>query len=248
MSVPRFYCDASLPETGDYRLPDGVLHHATRVLRMHEGDAMVLFDGQGGEVPATLERNQGQWFARLGVRRGVARESPLEVVLVQALASGDKMDWIVQKAVELGACGVLPVRAERSVVRLDADRALKRVGHWRQVAIAACEQSGRDRVPWIAPVRDLSAVLREEVCPAIDATGAGAWVLDPASTTRLADEAPPPGRIHLLIGPEGGWSETELAACRTAGCRGLRLGPRILRTETAGLVAIAAVQARWGDI
>jgi len=237
--ISRFFFPHALPSSGSVPLPEALAHHASRVLRLRDGDAVVLFDGRGGEVPARLVGQGKSWHAQLGEASGVERESPLQVVLVQALASGDKMDWIVQKAVELGACAVRPIEAERSVLRLSGERAVKRVEHWRQVAVSACEQSGRNRVPAIEPI----VPLRDYLAHAHPAR----LVLDPAQATPLAALARPAGAVHVLIGPEGGWSEAELAACRTAGCSAIGLGPRVLRTETAGLAALAALQTLWGD-
>ena len=238
--ISRFFCPFPLPASGEIQLPEALAHHAARVLRLRDGDPVILFDGSGGEQPAVLSLRGKQCFAALGERREVERESPLGLVLVQALASGDKMDWIVQKAVELGVAAIVPVQAERSVLRLAGERAAKRVEHWQQVAISACEQSGRNRVPLVAPIcglRDYLARPREGL----------RLILDPGATQRLLDAARPAGEAQLLIGPEGGWSDDELAACRSAGCVGMRLGPRVLRTETAGLAAIAALQTVWGD-
>lgn len=202
---------------------------------------MVLFDGAGGEVPATLTALGKRPRAHLAGRRDIERESPLRLVLVQALASGDKMDLVIQKAVELGAAGVMPLAAERSVLKLNAERAEKRLAHWRQVAVSACEQCGRNRLPKIAAVVSLAEYLAD------DATQPSRLAMVPGGGARLAELPTPTGDIHLLVGPEGGWSERELAAIRAAECRPVALGPRILRTETAGLAALAAMQALWGD-
>ncbi|WP_407279887.1 16S rRNA (uracil(1498)-N(3))-methyltransferase [Aromatoleum evansii] len=238
--ISRFFCPLPLPAAGEIQLPEALAHHAARVLRLRDGDPVILFDGSGGEVTAVLRLRGKQCFAELLERRDIERESPLRLVLVQALASGDKMDWIVQKAVELGVAAIVPVQAERSVLRLAGERAAKRVEHWQQVAVSACEQCGRNRVPAVAPITGLHDYL------ARPCEGAR-LILDPAATQRLLDAGRPAGEVHLLIGPEGGWSDEELAACRRAGCAGMGLGPRVLRTETAGLAAIAALQAVWGD-
>ncbi|NMF91140.1 16S rRNA (uracil(1498)-N(3))-methyltransferase [Aromatoleum petrolei] len=238
--ISRFFCPFPLPASGEIQLPEALAHHAARVLRLRDGDPVILFDGSGGEVPALLSVRGKQCFAALQDRREVERESPLRLVLVQALASGDKMDWIVQKAVELGVAAIVPVQAERSVLRLAGERAAKRVEHWQQVAVSGCEQSGRNRVPLVAPICGLRDYLaRHRECLRL--------ILDPMATQRLLDAVRPAGEAQLLIGPEGGWSDDELAACRSAGCVGMRLGPRVLRTETAGLAAIAALQTAWGD-
>ena len=168
------------------------------------------------------------------------RESPLQIVLVQALASGDKMDWVVQKAVELGASAIQPVQAERSVLRLVGERADKRQAHWQQVAVAACEQCGRNRIPEVRPLQPLTHWLA-------DHRDGLTYVLAPGGAASFAEEPVPQQVAHVLVGPEGGWSDAEMAAFDAAGCRRVRLGPRVLRTETAGLAAIAALQARWGD-
>ncbi len=238
--ISRFHFPDRLPAGGEVALPDALAHHALRVLRLRDGEAVVLFDGSGGEVEARLAVRGKAVFAQLGEARAVERESPLRIVLVQALASGDKMDWVVQKAVELGAHAVQPVQAERSVLRLAGERADKRVAHWQQVAVAACEQCGRNRVPEIRPLQALASWLGAHR----DALN---YVLAPGGAAGFADEPEPKDVVHLLVGPEGGWSEVEIAAFDAAGCRRVRLGPRVLRTETAGLAAVAALQARWGD-
>lgn len=238
--ISRFHFPDVLPDAGELALPESIAHHALRVLRLQDGDALVLFDGSGVEVDATLMVRGKQGFARLGERRCLVRESPLRVVLVQALASGDKMDWIVQKAVELGASGVIPVQAERSVLRLAGERADKRHAHWQQVAVAACEQCGRNVVPQIEPILSLSAYLQMSA-------GVARCVLAPGAVSALTALARPADVLHLLIGPEGGWSEAEMAMFGGARVQAVGLGPRVLRTETAGLAALAALQARWGD-
>lgn len=239
--VSRFFSPEPLPSSGEFPLPEPIAHHAVRVLRLRDGDPVVLFDGRGGEISARLAVRGKSCIALLGERCDADRESPLEIVLVQALASADKMDWIVQKAVELGVSRVVPVRAARSVLRLSGERAEKRVAHWRQVAVAACEQSGRNRVPEVGDIVDLSAHL------AVSRANADLLVLDPADGMPVATLGAPARARHVLIGPEGGWSEEELAACRAAGARPLRLGPRVMRTETAGLAVIAVMQGLWGD-
>ncbi|MDX5445333.1 MAG: 16S rRNA (uracil(1498)-N(3))-methyltransferase [Zoogloeaceae bacterium] len=239
--VSRFFFPEPLPQGDCFELPDALAHHAVRVLRLSAGERIVLFDGFGGEVEAVLEGQGKRWSARLVERRATERESPLQIVLVQALASADKMDWVVQKAVELGVSGVIPVRAARSVLKLTGERADKRVAHWREVAVSACEQSGRNRVPDVARIADLRDYLAQT------RGGPQRLILDPVGGRRLADIGRPQAACHVLIGPEGGWSDDELAACRAAGCEGVTLGPRVLRTETAGLAALAALQALWGD-
>lgn len=236
----RFFCP-DLPAAGDeFTLPDEVAHHADRVLRLRAGERVTLFDGDGHEAEATLLQLGRAPRARIDAIVALNREAPLQVTLVQGLATGDKMDWIVQKAVELGIAGVQPLAAERSVLRLDGARAEKRVEHWQQVAVSACEQSGRNRLMPVAPIRTLPQWLAE-------APVGERWMLSPEGGERLSSLAAPTAPVALLIGPEGGWSEREQAAARSAGCRPVALGPRVLRTETAGIAAMAAMLALWGD-
>lgn len=238
--ISRFFFPQPLPVEGEIPLPEAIAHHAFRVLRLRDGAPAVLFDGSGDEVSARLMARGKGGVALLAQRHAVARESPLDLVLVQALASGEKMDWIVQKAVELGVSTIVPVQAERSVLRLAGERAAKRVEHWRQVAIAACEQSGRNRVPAIEPI----VSLREYLARGCQAQR---LVLSPVGGVRIATLPRPETGLHLLIGPEGGWSGEEFSGCRRAGCVAIGLGPRVLRTETAGLAAVSALQTLWGD-
>ena len=237
---PRFFCPDGLLPASDMPLPAAVAHHAERVLRLAVGDPVTLFDGQGGECAASILAFGKQPLARLGPRLAIERESPLQITLVQALASGDKMDWVVQKAVELGVAAVQPVAAERSVLKLAGERADKRVAHWQQVAVAACEQSGRNRVPVVGEILPLAKYLARP----FDGTR---LILAPGADGALARKARPTRPLAILIGPEGGWSPAELDLAARAGCEPLALGPRVLRTETAGLAALAAMQTMWGD-
>lgn len=239
--ISRFHFPTPVPHAGEIELPESVAHHAVRVLRLGDGDPLVLFDGAGGEVEARLVLRGRTAFAALGGYREPQRESPLRLVLVQALATGDKMDWIVQKAVELGVSAIQPIQAERSVLRLAGERADKRRAHWQQVAVSACEQSGRNRVPEVAAPLPLAQWLGRE-------SAAVRYVLAPGGESVLGAGPAPTVEVHLMIGPEGGWTESELAACRADGCIAVGLGPRVLRTETAGLAAISVLQARWGDL
>ena len=237
----RFHYPESFPAAATFPLPVALAHHAVRVLRLTDGAAVVLFNGEGGEVHARLAlRGREVWIEDA---RHVAceRESPLDITLVQALASGDKMDWIVQKAVELGVHAIQPVSGTRSVVRLEGARADRRLAHWQQIAVAACEQCGRNRVPVVLPLRSLAAYLAGD-------DGRTRWALLPQAGKRLVDCAWSPAATHaLLVGPEGGWAPEEEARLAAAGVTGVRCGPRILRTETAGLAALAVVQSLWGD-
>jgi 16S rRNA (uracil1498-N3)-methyltransferase len=238
--IPRFYSTLPLG-LRSVDLPEAAAHHALRVLRLKPGDAVTLFNGEGGEYPGRLVEAGPSVRAELEGRREIERESPLDVTLAQALPGGDKMDWLVQKAVELGVSRIVPLAAARSVVKLAGERAVRRVEHWRSVAVSACEQCGRNRIPEILPLLDL----RNWLCGLAQSAGAR-LLLSPASGLRLREVRAPAG-IVLLIGPEGGLTEAEEAAARAAGFQGVSLGPRILRTETAGAAALAALAALHGD-
>ena len=238
--LPRFYCPELPSQPMDYLLPSEVAHHAVRVLRLRYGERVAVFDGKGLEFEGGLIELEGRSGVRLDERVASCREAPLGVSLVQALAVADKMDWIVQKAVELGAVRVQPVEAERSVLKLAGDRAEKRIQHWRQIAVSAAEQCGRNCLCEVAPVERLSRWLSQPF-------EGERWILAPEGGERFSALPKPTGPVALLVGPEGGWSEAELAAARSAGCKPVSLGPRVLRTETAGLAAMAAMMALWGD-
>lgn len=241
--IPRFYCPLPLSPGALVDLPAGAAHHAVKVLRLRNGDALTLFDGRGGEWRATLKVGAGK-TAQAALHHFVARdpESPLAVTLVQALPAGDKMDWVVEKCVELGVAAIQPVVARRSIVRLSAERMARRVMHWNAIAVAACEQSGRNRVPPVAEPLDLPQYLAEA-----KAHNALRLVLAPEGDARVRDLPRPGLPVTVMIGPEGGWEDEELRAARMAGFGTLQLGPRVLRTETAGAAALAALQAVWGD-
>jgi 16S rRNA (uracil1498-N3)-methyltransferase len=241
MNSPRFYCREALSPGAHVELPEPVARHAVRVLRLPPGAPVVLFDGRGGEYPAHIERiERDRVYAELAAWQQVERESSLAVTLVQALQAGDKMDFTIQKAVELGVRDIVPVESRRSVLRLAGERAAKRVAHWQGVVASACEQCGRNQVPLVAPLEKLENWL------ARPAGGALRLMLAPDAGQTLADIAPV-GEVQLLIGAEGGLDPQEMIAARQAGFQAVRLGPRVLRTETAGLAALAALQALWGD-
>lgn len=242
MRLTRCHVDAPLAPGAEVLLPEEVAQHLLRVLRLAPGDACVLFNGDGHDYEARLlAADKRQARAQVLAARAVATESPLRITLLQGIARGEKMDFILQKATELGVARVLPVESERSEVKLAGARADKRLAHWRQVVVSACEQSGRARVPEVLPPQPLAAAaaLRE---------GQG-FLLDPQAETALATlRGTPLAACTLAIGPEGGWSPRDRAQLDAAGFGGLRLGPRVLRTETAGLAAIAALQALAGDL
>ncbi|TAN08656.1 MAG: 16S rRNA (uracil(1498)-N(3))-methyltransferase [Rhodanobacteraceae bacterium] len=238
----RLFVDTPLRVGLELALPATAAQHAVRVLRLRAGDAVTLFNGDGHQYPAQLSTiAPGVTRARVATVESPARESPLRVTLLQALARGEKMDWIVQKATELGVARVAPIVTARSEVKLDAARAAKRLEHWRAIAIGACEQCGRNTVPRIDVAGSLEAFL------AANAATDARFVLQPGDATRIRSLTPPPTPVTLAVGPEGGFGEDDLAALRAAGYGALSLGPRILRTETAGIAALAALQAMLGD-
>ncbi len=244
MRLTRVFVDAPLALGARVVLPESAGAHLVRVLRMREGEACVLFNGDGCDYDARLlSAGKRGVEAEVEAVRGVDNESPLRLVLLQGIARGEKMDLILQKATELGVAAIAPVFADRTEVRLDGERLDKRVAHWRSVVVAACEQSGRARIPDVLPPTGLT-----EAAAALDAD-ALKLTLDPLGEHRF-DTLSPVGvsGIAIGIGPEGGWSEKDRAILRSAGFTGLRLGPRVLRTETAGLAAIAALQAKFGDL
>jgi 16S rRNA (uracil1498-N3)-methyltransferase len=246
----RLFCPTSLRGGEVIDLPPAVAHHASRVLRLREGDTVTLFNGEGGEYEARLTRIESRLVsAAIGRHDAVERESPLKITLLQGLAGAERMDYVIQKAVEMGVAGIVPVTTARSVTRLDAARASKRAEHWRSVIVASCEQCGRNRLPLLHPLCDFDAALRSQdpAEPGAAAAATLSLVLSPGEGSALTAFDRPSGAIRLLIGPEGGLSPDELASAQCAGFRIARLGPRVLRTETAGVAVLAAMNALWGD-
>ncbi|AZH02276.1 16S rRNA (uracil(1498)-N(3))-methyltransferase [Bordetella pertussis] len=243
MSLPRFYCDARLAPGECVALPEALAHHAVRVLRLRAGAALVLFDGAGGEYPATLEIEGKAAWAQLGAHVPREAELPGRITLVHGLPAGDKMDWVVEKAVELGAWRVSPIAAQRSVLQLNGARAEKRLAHWQRIAQAAAEQCGRNRLMAVDAPQALAAWLAQAPGAALRLLCHPEAELDLAGA--LARHAAHDD-ICLLVGPEGGWSDEELEQARAAGVQAVRFGPRVLRTETAGIALIAAVSAIRG--
>ncbi len=240
MATPRFHVDGPLAAPARVELPAAASHHALRVLRLRAGDPLQLFDGRGGQYEARLLAGGAGAAAvvELLSHDPVEREARVELTLVQALVALDKMDWVVEKAVELGVARLLVAPAERSVVRLDADRGQRRCQRWREIAIAACAQCGRNRLPAVELAPSLEVAL---------ATGASATLrllLDPDAPQGLPAVH---AAVSLVVGPEGGFTAAESGAARSHGYQGTRLGPRTLRTETAGLAATAALLALAGE-
>jgi 16S rRNA (uracil1498-N3)-methyltransferase len=245
MRSPRIFVDGPLAAGQQTGLPAAASQHLLAVLRLRAGAPLVVFDGRGGEHPARLlEADRAGARIEVGEHRAVERESPLTVTLLQGLARGERMDTVVQKATELGVARIVPVAAARSVVQLAEARAGKRVAHWRAVAVAACEQCGRNRVPEITAPMDLVEACRLAAAEAATRL----WALDAEGGMPLAAAPPSRGdRVALLVGPEGGLADDELETAALIGFKRLRLGPRVLRTETAGPAALAALQALAGD-
>ena len=261
MRLTRVHVDLPLAAGAELDLPDGPAAHLSRVLRLGVGDRCVLFNGDGNDYPARVTAaGKRELRVALDAPKRVHNESPLRIVLLQGIARGEKMDLILQKATELGVADMRPLISQRSEVKLDATRAARRLAHWQAVVTAACEQCGRARVPAVAAPLPLATVLANLPGPApsripgADSIGHAKdrlrLILDPEG--ELAFSALPlttgTEEVTLAVGPEGGWSPSDREQLQAAGFRGLRLGPRILRTETAGLAAIAALQACFGDL
>jgi 16S rRNA (uracil1498-N3)-methyltransferase len=242
MRLTRSFVALPLQAGDTVTLPDDAAAHLVRVLRLQAGDACVLFNGDGFDYDARIVAadKRGAQAEVLGARR-IDNESPLRISLVQGIARGEKMDLILQKATELGVARILPVDSERSEVKLDAQRAAKRLAHWREVVVSACEQSGRAVVPEVLAPQPLAQGVA--LCE-----GRG-FLLDPFADSTLASlQGGELRACTLAIGPEGGWSPRDREQLAATGYEGLRLGPRVLRTETAGIAAIAALQAMLGDL
>jgi 16S rRNA (uracil1498-N3)-methyltransferase len=244
MAAPRFFVPPPLTPAlvgQSMPLPAAAAHHAVRVLRLAVGDALTIFDGAGGEYAATLARIQRSGAdVRIESFDPIERESPYGIVLAQAVAANDAMDFSIRKAVELGAAAIQPLVTERSAPMPAGERGDKRLAHWRGIVVAACEQCGRNRIPPVAAPVPWQAWVRQ--------WNDAALVLAPGARAVLASLPRPASPVALAVGPEGGFSDRELEAALNAGLRAVSFGPRVLRTETAGVAALAAMQALWGDL
>ena len=241
--MPRFYLPAILSPDTLITLPDASAHHAARVLRLSVGAAVILFNGQGGEWAGNIHHiGKRAVEVRVAAWRDMERETPLRVTLAQGISSGERMDYTLQKAVELGVHAIQPVACARSVVKLSGERADKRRIHWQNLVIAACEQCGRNRVPEVADIASLPVWLAQP------ATAPLKLMFAPDAQHTLHTLPRPDGDVTMLAGPEGGFSADEYGAALAAGFIPIRLGPRVLRTETAALAALAAMQTLWGDL
>jgi 16S rRNA (uracil1498-N3)-methyltransferase len=242
MRIPRLFVDCELTPDRELTLPEDAARHVRTVLRLRTGAQVRVFNGAGGEYHAILTvGNGGRPAVRVHEYVEVDRESPLPITLLQGVSRSSRMDYTLQKAVELGVAAIEPVICRRSTVRLDARRAETRLIHWRGVVVHACEQCGRTRVPSIRAPEAFKGRIT-------DAGDGSRIVLDPRGEMTLKDMVKPLGAVRLLAGPEGGLDEQELEQARARGFTSLRLGPRILRTETAAVAALAAIQALWGDL
>lgn len=249
MRIPRFYFPDPLALGARVALPPDAAHHAVRVLRLGENDLVRLFNGDGCEYRARIVRLGKQGVVVL-IESGapLSCESPLNVLLVQGISSGERMDYTLQKSVELGVGAIQPIQAERSVVKLSGERMQKRMQHWQSVVASACEQSGRNVVPEVRPVSGLMDWLAAVSGERGEGKGAALRIhLAPDAELSLRDLQKTDGQVVLAAGPEGGFSDNEHAALQQQGFVAVRLGPRVLRTETAALAALAALQILWGD-
>lgn len=240
---PRIYFPQPLCADERYALVGDQHRHVSQVLRLKAGAALTLFDGTGGEYAAVIEElRRTSSLVRTGEYRDVDNESSLNVRLAQCVGRGVRTDYAIQKAVELGVTSIVPLLTRRGMVRLDAKREQRRLAHWNGIMVHACQQCGRNRIPELCPVVTLSEWLRSYECGGLD------LMMDPDSATRMSELEYGGGSITLMVGPEGGLDSEETGAAYAAGFIGVTLGPRILRTETAAVAGVTAIQLRWGDL
>lgn len=244
MRLTRVYVDTPV-NTGKRLVVEGsAANHITRVLRLRNGDALTVFDGSGAEFGARIEEfRKDAVIVCVDEQRTVDRESPLSLTLAQGISRGERMDWIIQKATELGATRIVPVFTQRSVVRLDDKQAERKLQHWRAITIAACEQCGRNRLPELVTPVDFFDVLPETFTP-----NSTRLLLSPHAELRIDDLRELHGGVTVLIGPEGGLDDVEQEAAMAAGFKSVRMGPRVLRTETAAIAALTILQRYFGDL
>ena len=243
MRLNRVYSGQPLAAGTEAQLPAPAAYHVARVLRLRAGAPLTVFDGSGADFRCEIVSVEGD-SVRVRVEERVAglQDSPLAITLVQAVSRSERMDWTLQKATELGVRAIVPVLSARSVVRLDEPQATKKLRHWQAIVAGACEQCGRSTLPELRPVVELRRFLAESP------RGGQRLVLSPDGPASLAGITSVAARVELLIGPEGGLDDGELHDAVRAGFTPVRLGPRILRTETAGIVALAVLQGLWGDL
>ena len=239
--MPRFYVDFALSPDSVVKLPDDVVRHLN-VLRVKNTEEIVLFNGNGKAYPAlpeVLEKRRAS--VRILREEATDNESPLNITLVQAVSSAERMDFTLQKSVELGVAEIRPVISERCVVRLSGERAEKRVARWQEIVVSACEQSGRNIVPKVLPLTTYAQALQQLPQETTK------LLMSLNRAQKLSDVRPQSGKVVFMVGPEGGWTEKEEQQAFDAGFQSVTLGKRVLRTETASLAAIAAMQTLWGD-
>ena len=239
--MPRFYVDFALSPDSVVELPDNVVRHLN-VLRVKNTEEIVLFNGNGKAYPAlpeVLEKRRAS--VRILREEATDNESPLNIALVQAVSAAERMDFTLQKSVELGVAEIRPVISERCVVRLSGERAEKRVARWQEIVVSACEQSGRNIVPKVLPLSTYAQALQQ--LPQETAK----LLMSLNRAQKLSDVQPQSGKVVFMVGPEGGWTEKEEQQAFDAGFQSVTLGKRVLRTETASLAAIATMQTLWGD-
>ena len=261
MRLTRVYVDAPVAAGKRVVVEGSAANHIARVLRLRSGDSLTVFDGSGGEFGARIEEFRKEAVVvAVEEHRPLDRESPLPLTLVQGISRGERMDWIIQKATELGASRIVPVFTKRSVVRLDEKQAERKLQHWRAITVAACEQCGRNRIPDLATPVDFFDMLagdssgrpdsagRPDPAGHSDSAGATRLLLSPTGDLRIDDLQDVGKGITVLIGPEGGLADVEQEAAITAGFKAVRLGPRVLRTETAAIAALTIIQRYFGDL
>ena len=239
MRVARIYIDQSLAEHREIELDPRAARYVQQVLRLRPGQALTLFNGDGSDWQAEITRSDRRGtYARTTGRLGDEEPPRLALHLGIGISRGERMDFAIQKSVELGVTAITPLRTERAVVQLDGDRAARRLAHWQGIAIAACEQCGRRRLPVFNPISGLAGW--------IASCGSG-LLLDHQARQGLATATKPDEPVNLLVGPEGGLTAGERAQAVDGGFLAVHLGPRVLRTETAPLAALSTIQALWGD-
>jgi 16S rRNA (uracil1498-N3)-methyltransferase len=243
MRLTRVHVPDPLSPGRRHTIGGAAANHIARVLRLEAGAPLTVFDGRGGEYAARIESlRKDAVVIEVQERSPSSRESSLSLTLAQGVSRGERMDWVVQKATELGVTAIVPVLTERTVVKLDARQSARKLTHWHGIAVAACEQSGRDRIPDI-----VAPIALHEFLHRIDPQ-ATRLLLSPTGTQRVNDLKAPERRIIVLIGPEGGLAETEQRAAVGAGFLAVRMGPRVLRTETAAVAALTLLQHQFGDL
>jgi 16S rRNA (uracil1498-N3)-methyltransferase len=255
MRLTRVYVDAPLESGARVTLVRSAASHVTRVLRLRCGNELMLFNGRGGEYTARIDTVKGgEVTVAVGEARPAERESPLRITLAQGISRGERMDFVVQKATELGLTRFAPLYTQRSIVRLDAHQADRKLLHWRAVATAACEQCGRNRLPEISPPAELTEFVRAAGVAASSAAGASSGggflrlLLSPTAERRIGDLEGAVNEAIVLVGPEGGLADAERDSAAAAGFAAVQLGPRVLRTETAAIAALTLLQREFGDL